>query len=140
MPDALIEEWRAHTKIEASLRRSPKRTIYRKVVPDEPRDFPGIVMSVERNINLLRLFKMPQNDLARGLLGKLGEGRWHRMHLREHGADDLGIVAEMRALIAASEVERRGLRPGRRVLASVEPCAPPHKDPVWKVTEVSIMG
>ena len=140
MPDALIDEWDAHTKIEASLRRSAKRTIYREVVPDEPRDFPGIVMSVERNINLLRLFEMPQNDLARGLLGELGKGRWHRVHLREHGADDLGIVAEMRALMPASEVERLGVRPGRRVLVSVEPGAPPHRDPVWKVTEASIMG
>lgn len=140
IPDALRNEWDTHTKIEASLKRSAKRTFYRNVRPDAPRDFPGIVMSIERNINMLKLFEMPKNDLARGLLGKLGKYRWHRLHLREHGADELGIVAEMRVLMAASEVDRLGVRPGRRVLVSVKPSAPPHKIPVWKVTEATVIG
>ena len=99
-------------------------------------------MSVERNINMLTLFELrPDSDFSRGLLpDELREGRWHRVHLREHGADELGIVAEMRALMAASAVERLGVRPGRRILVTVKPCAPPHRDPVWKVTEASIMG
>ena len=142
MPDALLDEWDAHSKIEASLRHSAKRTIYREVVPDEPRDFPGIVISIERNVNLLKLFELrPESDLSLGLLAEeLRERRWHRVHLREHGADKLGIVAEMRALMAASEVERLGVRPGRRILVTVKPYAPPHRDPVWIVTEASIMG
>ena len=141
IPDALRNEWDAHTKIEASLKHSAKRTIYREIAPDSRRDFPGIVMSVERNINMLRLFDMPpKSDFAPGLLGELRKVRWHRVYLREHGANELGIVAEMQALMAASEVESLGLRPGQRVLVSVEPCAPPHKKPVWKVTEASIMG
>lgn len=78
--------------------------------------------------------------LRSGLPDELREGRWHPVHLREHGADNFGIVAELRALMAAPELERLGVRPGRRILVSVKPYVPRHKDPVWIITEASIMG
>ena len=140
IPDALNSEWKRCTKNEAARRRSAKRTLYAKVAPDEPRDFPGRVMSVERNVNMLKLFDLPPNEIGRQLLGKRGKSQWHRLGLREHGADELGIVAEMSALISASDLTRSGIRIGQRVLVSVAPWAPPHRDPAWIVTEASIIG
>lgn len=141
IPSTLIGEWEAFAKIEASLKRSPKRTLYREVIPDEARDFPGLVMSINKNINMAKRFKLPpRNVLARQLLGKLGRGRWHLLHLRERGADGFGVVAEMSCYMSAADVSRAGIKIAQRVLVSVTPYAPPGMEPVWLVTEVTIMG
>jgi hypothetical protein len=138
IPNALTDEWEALAKIEASLKKSPKRTLYREVIPDEARDFPGLVMSINKDINMTKRFKQPpNNEIARQLLGKLGRGRWHLLHLRERGADGLGVVAEMFCYMSAADMSRSGVKIGQRVLVSVIPYAPPHMEPVWIVTEVS---
>lgn len=140
VPEALSSEWIARSKIESALKRSSKTTLYREVKPDEPRDFPGMVMAVDRNINMTKRFKLPPNKRARQLLGKLGRGRWHLLHLREHGADGLGIVAEMFCYMSATDMSRAGIKITQRVLVSVTPYAPPAMEPVWLVTEATIIG
>ena len=107
VPEALSSEWTARSKIESALKKSSKKTLYRKVKPDEPRDFPGMVMALDRNINMAKRFRRPpNNEIARQLLGRLGRGRWHLLHLREHGADGLGVVAEMFCYVSAPDLSR----------------------------------
>ena len=114
---------------------------FSRLGPDEARDFPGLVMSINKNINMAKRFRLPPNNvLARQLLGKLGRGRWHLLHQRERGADGLGVVAEMFCYLPAADMSRAGIKIGQSVLVSVIPYAPPQMEPVWIVTEVSITG
>ena len=98
----------------------------------------GTVMSLERNINVPRHFGLPSNPMASGLLGRLGRGRWHLIRVRDgEAAAEQPIVAELSAFLSARDAAKEGLREGRKLLVSVEPWAPPGRDPVWVVSEVT---
>lgn len=59
IPDHISESMERDAKAEKARRsspRSPRRTLYREILPDEPRDFPGRVMGIDRNINMPRQF------------------------------------------------------------------------------------
>ena len=108
------------------------------VLPEENRDFVGTVMSLDRNINVPRHFGLPSNPMASGLLGRLGRGRWHLIRVRDgEAAAEQPIVAELSAFLSARDAAKEGLREGRKLLVSVEPWAPPGRDPVWVVSEVT---
>ena len=125
-------------KVEAARRAGPKKTIYRDVLPEEDRDFVGTVMSLDRNVNLPRHFGLTSNPIARELLGRLGRGRWHLIRVRDgEAAAEQPIVAELSAFVSARDAANDGVREGRKLLVSVEPWAPPGRDPVWVVAEIT---
>ena len=138
VPARVAEAMEVDAKVEAARRAGPKKTIYRDVLPEEERDFVGIVMSLDRNINAPKHFGLPSNPIARELLGRLGRGRWHLIRVRdgEAGAEQ-PIVAELSAFASGRLAAEEGLREGQKLLISVEPWAPPGRDPVWVVTEIT---
>lgn len=138
VPARLAEKMQRDVKVEAARKTTLKPTIYTEVLPEEPSDFPGTVMAIERNINTPKLVGLQSTPIARLLLGKLGRGRWHRMHVREEGAGSLDIVGQMFPLIRAERVRDLGIKVGSRVLVSVEPYAPPGQRPFLIGTEVSL--
>ncbi|MCY4572436.1 MAG: hypothetical protein OXF01_06505 [Gemmatimonadetes bacterium] len=126
-------------KVEAARRASPKNTIYRDVLPEENRDFVGTVMSLDRNINMPRHFGLPSNPITSGILGQLGTGRWHLIRMRDgEAAAGQPIVAELSAFVSARDAANDGVREGHKLLVSVEPWAPPGRDLVWVVTEITL--
>ena len=138
VPARVAEAMEVDAKVEAARRAGAKKTIYRDVLPEENRDFVGTVMSLDRNINVPRHFGLPSNPMASGLLGRLGRGRWHLIRVRDgEAAAEQPIVAELSALLSARDAAKEGLREGRKLLVSVEPWAPPGRDPVWVVSEVT---
>ena len=58
IPSALIDEWKNFSKIEAAHKKRLKRTLYREVIPEEAREFPGRIMSIDENINMTRQFNL----------------------------------------------------------------------------------
>ena len=129
---------RRDVKVEDARRQSPKRTLYLDVLPEEPCDFPGTLMSVERNINMPKQFGLQSNATARQLLGRLGRGRWHRIRVRGHREEGQEVVPEVHAFIPARTLAELGLGEGRRILVSVEPYAPPGRDPMWVATQTTV--
>ena len=132
VPHSLIAELRREARPAGA------HPLFVELEPDSERDFLGVVMSVDRNINVPRRFGLPQNHLARSLLGPLGRTPHSEIRMREEMADKHGITAEVRALMPSGEVEKVGLRVGHHVIARIEPYAPPGRDPVWIVTEVMV--
>lgn len=108
------------------------------MLPEENRDFAGTVMSLDRNINIPRHFGLPSNPIASAVLGRLGKGRWHLIRVRD-GEADTGqpIVAELSGFVSARDAANEGVREGQKLLISIEPWAPPGRDPVWVVTEIT---
>ena len=138
VPEGVAEAMEVDAKVEAARRASPKKTIYTDVLPDENRDFAGTVMSIDRNINVPRHFGLESNPIARGLLGRLGRGRWHLIRMRDgEAAPEQPIVAELSGFVSGRDLASDGVREGRKLLISVEPWAPPGRDPVWVVTEIT---
>ena len=138
VPARVAEAMEMDAKVEAARRAGPKKTLYRDVLPEENRDFAGTVMRLDRNINMPRHFGLPSNPIASGVLGRLGKGRWHLIRVRdgEAGADQ-PIVAELSGFVSAKDAANEGLRKGQKLLISAEPWAPPGRDPVWVVTEIT---
>ena len=138
VPERVAEAMKVDAKVEAARRAGPKKTIYRDVLPDERRDFVGTLMSLDRNINVPRHFRLLSNRMASGLLGRLGRGRWHLIRVRDgEAAAEQPIVAELSAFASGRLAAKEGLREGQKLLISVEPWAPPGRDPVWVVTEIT---
>ena len=138
VPARLAEAVAVDVKVEAARQAGPKKTIYRDVLPEETRDFLGTVMSLDRSINVPRHFGWPSNAIARGLLGRIGRGRWDLIRVRDdEAAAEPPIVAELSAFVSARDAANEGLREGQKLLVSVEPWAPPGRDPVWVVTEIT---
>ena len=138
IPGKFAESMQRDVKAEKARRASPKKTLYQEVLPEEPLGFPGTVMVIERNINMLRHFGLASNPVAKQLLGRLGHGRWHAIRVRQDKAAGQTIVAEIYAFTSAREASALGMREGQKVLLSVEPYAPPGRDPVWVVTETMV--
>ena len=138
VPERVAEAMKVDAKVEAARRAGAKKTIYRDVLPEESRDFVGMVMSIDRNVNVPRHFGLPSNPIATGVLGLLGRGRWHRIRVRDVEADEeQPIVAQLSAFLSARDAANEGVREGRNLLVTVEPWAPPGRDPVWVITEIT---
>lgn len=143
VPDHVSESMERECKEERTRLasgRSPRRTLYRVVFPDEdgPRDFPGRVMGIERRINMPKRFGLESKPISLQLLGPLGRGRWCGVRIRHDEHAGQSIVPEIYAFMPEKEASSLAIREGRKVLVSVEPCAPPGKDPVWIITETTV--
>ena len=141
VPVRLAVEMQTKVKIESARKVNPKPTIYAEVSPADTCDFVGTVRAVERNINVPELFGLPATPIARRLLGRLGNGRWHRLRLREEPtAEPQPIVAEMSPLVRPGVVTRLGIRESQKVFVSVVPYSPPGQEPVSIVAEVTVLA
>ncbi len=139
IPDHVSESMERDTKVEKTRRsslRSPRRTLYREILPDEPRDFPGTVMSIDRNINMPRQFGLESKPMSLKFLGPLGRGRWHGIRIRHDKQAGQTIVPEVHAFRSAARATP--IREGHKVLVSLKPYAPPGKNPVWIITETTV--
>lgn len=67
-------------------------------------------MAIEPNINMPKRFDLPSNPISRQILGRLGQGRWHRICVRGDREEGQVVVAEVEAFILSREVAEHGLR------------------------------
>ena len=140
VPERVMESMDRDVKMEAARRVSAKKTIYAEVRPEEEMDFIGSVMTIERNINMPRQFKLQPNRIAQRLLGRLGKGRWHRIGVRGEAEPEQSIVPQVSAFMRGSDLSRTGIHEGQKVLLAVAPYTPPGQLAVWVVTEATSLA
>ena len=141
MPDHVSESIEQDFKAEQARLasgRSPRRALYQEILPDEPRAFPGKVMGIDRNVNMPKRFGLEPNPISRKFPGLLGRGRWGGIHIRHDEQAGQAIVPEIYAFMPERRASSLAVRQDHKVLVSVEPYAPPGKDPAWIITETTV--
>ncbi len=125
-------------KARKSSPKSPRKALLKEVLPDEPREFPGRVVGIDRNINMPKHFGLASKPISLKFLGPLGRGRWCGIRVRHDEQAGQAIVPIIYAFIPEGEASSLAIREGHKVLVSVKPYAPPGKDPVWIITETTV--
>ena len=141
IPSHVSESMEQDVKVEQARQSSPKsprKTLPQDVLPDEPRQFPGRVMAIDRNINMPKRFGLDSKPISLKYLGPLGRGRWYGIRIRHDEHAGQSIVPVIYAYIPEGEASSLAIREGHKVLVSVKPYAPPGKDPVWIITETTV--